>query len=199
MIERTHCPPDCECRTATEAYARGYEHGAKDWKPRAATPEPQVAPNIQETPMDNDTLTQPALKVWTCKIGGYVDDLPPGADSPLRRAVSEAYQRLTGREDEFCFSGWGGSLNAGEMEVAYPNREPQPAPPSSEHPIVRRHPDGGYYWTECRECETVNGKIDEDGCCWTCGAEAVRYGAEDEPAPPAAAPGLVEDTGREGT
>jgi hypothetical protein len=41
-----HCPADCECRTATVAYARGYEHGARDW--RRATPEPQAAPPSSE-------------------------------------------------------------------------------------------------------------------------------------------------------
>jgi hypothetical protein len=93
-------------------------------------------------------LTQPALKVWTCKIGGYVGDLPPGSDGPLRRAVSEAYERLTGHEDEFCFSGWGGSLDAGEMEVAYPNREPQPTPPSA--------PDDALSGVEIMLAEMVN-------------------------------------------
>jgi hypothetical protein len=65
--------------------------------------------------------SKPREKVWSCKIGGRdIGELPYGADGPMRTAVSEAYQKLTGREDEFCFSGWGGSLDDGEREVAYP-------------------------------------------------------------------------------
>ena len=56
-------------------------------------------------------------RVWFCKIG-YADDdaLSNGADLPMRQAVQEAYKRLTGREADFCFSGWGATLD--EMEKA---------------------------------------------------------------------------------
>lgn len=69
------------------------------------------------------------LKVWQCKIGGYIDDLPQGSDGPLREAVQEAYRKLTGVEAEFTFSGWGGSLDEFEQEVAYP---PEKGPSSHE-------------------------------------------------------------------
>lgn len=52
--------------------------------------------------------------IWTCKIGGMIDDLPGGQDAPMRRAVEKAFKAVTGREDEFCFSGWGGELTEGE-------------------------------------------------------------------------------------
>lgn len=68
------------------------------------------------------------LKIWTCKIG-EVDTalLPDGSDRPMRHAARVAYVELTGREPNFCFSGWGGSLTEPER-AAHENREP-----SEEH------------------------------------------------------------------
>lgn len=63
--------------------------------------------------MNNETKEQ----VWDCKIGGVVGELPPGADFPIRQAVKEAFLKLTGVDAEFCFSGWGGSLDANERAV----------------------------------------------------------------------------------
>ena len=56
--------------------------------------------------------------VWTCKIGvkGKID-LPRGADAPMRRAVEDAFSLMTARDEEFCFSGWGGELDKFEIEV----------------------------------------------------------------------------------
>jgi hypothetical protein len=56
-------------------------------------------------------------KIWTCKIG-EAGDLPEGSDRPMREAVTEAYRKLTGKEPNFCFSGWGGQLSKIEREVA---------------------------------------------------------------------------------
>lgn len=68
-------------------------------------------------------------RIWFCKIGGEVGDLPNGADGPMRAAVSDAFQRLAGgRRCEFIFSGWGGSLTEGERAVVE-NRAPAPPPP----------------------------------------------------------------------
>lgn len=53
-------------------------------------------------------------RIWTCKIGGDVGDLPPGSDFPMRQAVERAYYELTGKQSEFNFSGWGGALDEGE-------------------------------------------------------------------------------------
>lgn len=56
------------------------------------------------------------MKIWDCKIG-EVETIPPGADFPMRQAVAEAYQKITGKEPVFCFSGWGGKLSECERAV----------------------------------------------------------------------------------
>jgi hypothetical protein len=55
--------------------------------------------------------------VWFCKIGGPTGELPHGCDLPMRLAIRKAYREITGRDDEFLFSGWGGSLTKGERDV----------------------------------------------------------------------------------
>lgn len=62
-------------------------------------------------------------KIWKCKIGGKVGDMPDGADWPMRRAVQTAFETLTGVEASFTFSGWGATLTEGERAV-HENREP---------------------------------------------------------------------------
>lgn len=64
-------------------------------------------------------------KIWSCKIG-EVDDVAQGADWPMRQAVSEAYQKLVGREPNFLFSGWGATLDECERAVVE-NRPPRQA------------------------------------------------------------------------
>lgn len=56
------------------------------------------------------------MKIWDCTIG-EVEDVPDGADAPMRRAVREAYVKLTGKEPVFLFSGWGGQLTDVQREV----------------------------------------------------------------------------------
>jgi hypothetical protein len=56
------------------------------------------------------------MEVWTCKIGGHAD-VPSGGDFPMRQAIKKAYRELTGKDCEFLFSGWGGSLTEIEAEV----------------------------------------------------------------------------------
>lgn len=56
-------------------------------------------------------------RVWDCKIGGEVDDLPAGSDLPMREAVQRAFRELTGVDARFTFSGWGGSLTTTERAV----------------------------------------------------------------------------------
>jgi hypothetical protein len=63
-------------------------------------------------------------EVWTCKIGGRGTEPPAGADFHMRRAIEIAYLELTGKWPDFIFSGWGGSLDAIETEVAYGNPSP---------------------------------------------------------------------------
>lgn len=62
-------------------------------------------------------------KIWKCKIGGKVGDMPAGADGPMRRAVQTAFKTLTGVEASFTFSGWGATLTEDERAV-HENREP---------------------------------------------------------------------------
>lgn len=57
-------------------------------------------------------------KIWTCKIGAVTpENLPLGSDLPMRRAVSDEFFRLTGKEPEYIFSGWGGELTPDERAV----------------------------------------------------------------------------------
>lgn len=52
------------------------------------------------------------LVIWECKVGAYVNGpLPAGCDLPMRRAVAEAFENVTDKEDAFLFSGWGASLS----------------------------------------------------------------------------------------
>lgn len=57
------------------------------------------------------------MKVWECKIGGEGIELPDGADFEMRQAIKEAYFKLTGKDCEFCFSGWGAKLSPIELRV----------------------------------------------------------------------------------
>ena len=68
-------------------------------------------------------------KIWSCKIGELSEEelqaaYPYGADFPMRRAVEEAYERITGRSPNFIFSGWGAELTEEERAVVE-NRLPQ--------------------------------------------------------------------------
>ena len=56
------------------------------------------------------------MKIWNCKIG-ETEDVPSGADFPMRQAVRDTYFALTGKEPTFIFSGWGGNLTKEELEV----------------------------------------------------------------------------------
>jgi hypothetical protein len=66
-------------------------------------------------------------KIWSCKIGEAAgEDLPEGADLPMRQAIAWRYERITGRAPDFIFSGWGAELT--DLERAeVENREPSPA------------------------------------------------------------------------
>lgn len=55
-------------------------------------------------------------KIWSCKIG-VADSLTEGADRPMRQAVADAYRKLTGKNADFIFSGWGAELDEHEREV----------------------------------------------------------------------------------
>lgn len=50
-------------------------------------------------------------KMWYCKIGECDPaEVPEGGDAPMRDAISRAYERTTGQQPEFIFSGWGADL-----------------------------------------------------------------------------------------
>ena len=62
-------------------------------------------------------MKTPDYKIWTCKIGGVVNKLPPGADSPMRYAVRAGFKYVTHSDALFIFSGWAGSLTENELSV----------------------------------------------------------------------------------
>lgn len=55
--------------------------------------------------------------IWTCKIGGPAIQFQSGADAPMRQAVQAAFKQVTGNDEVFCFSGWGGELTEPERAV----------------------------------------------------------------------------------
>jgi len=58
------------------------------------------------------------MKNWSCKIGEVEPSkVPAGGDLPMRKAIQEAYEQLTGEAPAFCFSGWGAQLTDGERAV----------------------------------------------------------------------------------
>lgn len=47
-------------------------------------------------------------RYWICVIGPVAkEELPEGADFPMREVVRDAFEALIGRTDESCWSGWG--------------------------------------------------------------------------------------------
>ena len=56
--------------------------------------------------------------IWYCKIGECDrNSLPQGCDWPMRRAVEEAYLKITGSYPQFIFSGWSAELTKVEEDV----------------------------------------------------------------------------------
>jgi hypothetical protein len=56
--------------------------------------------------------------IWFCKIGTREDvTIGVGQDTPMRRAVEEAFERVAGVESEFLFSGWSAALTEPELAV----------------------------------------------------------------------------------
>lgn len=67
-------------------------------------------------------------KIWSCKIGEVADaDVPQGGDAPMRDAVYRAFERVTGKVPQFCFSGWAAELTEGERACV---EDRLPAPPT---------------------------------------------------------------------
>lgn len=46
--------------------------------------------------------------IWSCTIciEDYDGKLPVGSDFPMRKAVKEAFFKLTGQEEDYIASGW---------------------------------------------------------------------------------------------
>jgi hypothetical protein len=58
--------------------------------------------------VDNDSTMNQKQEFWTCVIGpADRNTLPKGSDFPLRMAVKEAFELISGHPDEICMSGWG--------------------------------------------------------------------------------------------
>ena len=124
---------------------------------------PEPAPRLPPT----TEIVYEERDVWVCKVGwAGRSSLPSGSDSPMRKAVWEAFLALTGHEPKFCFSGWGGSLEECELAVVE-NREPEPAPPAPPAPMALSSRD----WTE--DASHENGSYQ---CrCITCGESFVGH------------------------
>lgn len=75
-------------------------------------------------------MTSRAKDVWSCKIGfANGPALPMGSDFPMRRAVADAFERLTGKQPDFIFSGWGAELTEGQQQIVgeHPGEDPMDA------------------------------------------------------------------------
>lgn len=60
--------------------------------------------------------------MWECRIGlhrGKFATLPGGSDLPMRVAVETAFEKITGQEADFNYSGWGAELNAIQEHTEY--------------------------------------------------------------------------------
>lgn len=66
--------------------------------------------NLREVPVEGE-------RFWFCKIGPAPSEVPNGGDSPLRRAVSNAFIKMFGEQDKLCSTGWGAHLTETEREA----------------------------------------------------------------------------------
>lgn len=58
--------------------------------------------------VDNDPTMNQKQEFWTCVVGpARREDLPKGADFPMRVAVQNKFESLSGYPPEICTSGWG--------------------------------------------------------------------------------------------
>lgn len=114
------------------------------------------------------------MRIWTCKIG-EVEDVPGGADGPMRDAVESAYRQITGKESVFLFSGWGGSLD--EIERACVERRepltPGIAAPALAELSMAMQNDEGYAWTW--HCNVACAMMDEGAPHGAANAAAARF------------------------
>jgi len=58
--------------------------------------------------------------IWECKIGiDEIGETGLGADLPMRQAVALAFAMVTGKDADFCFSGWNSKLTPTESKVVH--------------------------------------------------------------------------------
>jgi hypothetical protein len=96
------------------------------------------------------------MKIWTCKIGyAAPESVPSGADVPMRNVVSYAFKNVTGHDNSFLFSGWGGTLTESELAVVE-NLEPAPDSAASFHfhlrmndRLLQKRLEGARGWDQC--------------------------------------------------
>ena len=70
---------------------------------------------------------------WMCIIGATTRDrLPSGADAPMRTPVRETFKRLTGLDDDNCWSGWGLTEKRKELIMEVWNMEESELPDKIE-------------------------------------------------------------------
>ena len=78
------------------AYIAGFHDGA------LSTPRTETSPELA-------ARGDPERATWTCTVTGpYMGENPPGSDLPMREAVREAYERVTGHSETDLWSGWNG-------------------------------------------------------------------------------------------
>jgi hypothetical protein len=66
-------------------------------------------------------------KVWVCKIGTDENvEIPKGADAPMRQAVQEAFEKVTGVGARYAFTGWGGQLTKIERSIVDDTHKDEP-------------------------------------------------------------------------
>ena len=60
---------------------------------------------LQQT---SDIMKETKQRYWICVIGPTDQNkLPSGSDSPMRKAVTKTFKKITKHEDQDCYSGWG--------------------------------------------------------------------------------------------
>lgn len=71
--------------------------------------------------MKNDIKPAP---IWSCKIGTMENCIiPKGSDLLMRKAVEQAFKKITGLDCEFNFTGFSAELTESELAVVE-DREP---------------------------------------------------------------------------
>lgn len=96
-----------------------------------------------------------------------------GAEVVALEALDFEWQDANGKAVELLLTGRAlGPPTVKSVSPAPTNRTPA----GDRWPTIHRYVEGGYVWTECENCRLVDVEVDEDGCCKTCGCDALFYG-----------------------